>query len=213
MTTIDCIGQVCPIPVIRTKKALQAMGEAGGVVTVLVDNDLSRQNLQKMANGMGLQNEYVQKENSVIEVTIVMGEGCAVDQQATSPSLNTSATSNSNSDPNPNTGIVVAIGRDTMGEGSQELGKILIKGFIYSLKELTPTPTHILFFNSGINLATSDSNSLEDLRELEKSGTSILICGTCTNYYGVSEKIGVGEITNMYGIVTAMAGAKRVINI
>ena len=197
MTNIDCTGQVCPIPVIRAKKALVAMGEAGGVVALLVDNDIARQNLQKMATGLGYQSDYVQKENGIVEVTIVAGEGCAVDSCA----------------PGVDSGLVVAIGRDTMGEGSPELGHILIKGFIYALKELVPPPTHILFFNSGSYLTGSDSNSLEDLRGLEATGTVILTCGTCADYYGITEKIAVGEIANMYGIVTAMAGAKRIINI
>ncbi|HZK54983.1 MAG TPA: sulfurtransferase-like selenium metabolism protein YedF [Desulfosporosinus sp.] len=197
MTNIDAIGQVCPIPVIRAKKALEAMGAAGGVVAILVDSDISRQNLQKMATGLGYQSEYMQKENGIIEVTIVAGEGCAVEKPVT----------------DEDSGLVVAIGRDTMGQGSQELGKILIKGFIYALKELTPPPTHVLFFNSGVSLAISDSNSMEDLRELEAAGVIVLICGTCTNYYDLTEKIGVGEITNMYGLVTVMAGAKRIINI
>lgn len=197
MTNIDCLGQVCPIPVIRAKKALEGMGEAGGVVAVLVDNDIARQNLQKMATGLGYQSEYEQRENGNIEVTIVAGEGCAVESCAT----------------DGDSGLVVAIGRDTMGEGSQELGQILVKGFIYALKELAPPPTHILFFNSGSYLTSSNSNSLEDLRALEAAGTVILTCGTCTNYYEITEKLGVGEIANMYGIVTAMAGAKRLINI
>ncbi|EHQ87430.1 sulfurtransferase-like selenium metabolism protein YedF [Desulfosporosinus youngiae] len=197
MTQIDATGQVCPIPVIKAKKALEEMGEAGGVVAVLVDNDIARQNLQKMATGLGYQSEYVQKENGIVEVTIVAGEGCVVDNCATSE----------------DSGLVVAIGRDTMGEGSQELGQILIKGFIYALRELAPPPSHILFFNSGAYLTSSDSNSLEDLRALEAAGTVIMTCGTCTNYYEITEKLGVGEVANMYGIVTVMAGAKRLINI
>lgn len=199
MTNIDCAGQVCPIPVIRAKKALASLGEAGGVVTVLVDNDIARQNLQKMATGLGYQSDYVQKENGIIEVTMVAGEGCAVDSCA--PGADSESE------------LVVAIGRDTMGEGSPELGHILIKGFIYALQELAPPPTHILFFNSGSYLTSSDSNSLEDLRSLEAAGTIILTCGTCADYYGITEKLAVGEIANMYGLVTAMAGAKRIINI
>ncbi|MEL1133711.1 sulfurtransferase-like selenium metabolism protein YedF [Desulfitobacterium sp. THU1] len=197
MTTIDALGQVCPIPVIRTKKAIEGLGEEGGVVAVLVDNDIARQNLQKMASGMGLQSEYTQKENGVIEVTIVVGEGCVLENDQTAE----------------DSGLVIAIGRDTMGEGSEELGRILLKSFIFSLRELTPPPTHLLFFNSGAQLTSSDSNSLEDLKAMADQGTSIQTCGTCTNYYGISDKLGVGEIANMYGIVTIMAGAKRLINI
>jgi len=197
MAHIDATGQVCPIPVIRAKKALKEFGDAGGVVAVLVDNDLARQNLQKMATGLGYQSEYTQKENNIIEVTIVAGEGCAVEEQVTDEA----------------SGLVVAISRDTMGEGSEELGRILLKGFIFALRELTPPPTHILFFNSGAYLTSKESNSLEDLLALEAAGTLIQTCGTCTNYYEITENLGVGEIINMYGIVTAMASAKRIINI
>lgn len=197
MNHIDCLGQVCPIPVIKAKKALEGLGEAGGVVTVLVDNDIARQNLQKMATELGYQSEYEQRENGNIQVTIVAGEGCAVESGAKEG----------------DSGLVVAIGRNTMGEGSQELGQILIKGFVFALRELVPPPTHVLFFNSGVRLTSSDSNCLEDLRALEAAGTVILTCGTCTNYFEITEKLGVGEIANMYGIVTAMAGAKRLINI
>lgn len=197
MIQVDAIGQACPIPVIKAKKALQELGEAGGVVVVLVDSDISRQNLQKMATGLGYQSEYMPKENGIIEVTIVAGAGCAVVSQSS----------------DDGSGLVVAVSRDTMGEGSQELGKILIKGFIFALKELNPPPTHIVFFNSGAFLTSSDSNSLEDLRALEAAGTVVLTCGTCTNYYEITEKLGVGQIANMYDIVTTMAGAKRLINI
>lgn len=115
MATIDALGQVCPIPVIRAKKAIEGLGEEGGVIEILVDNDIARQNLQKMASEMGLQSEFAQKENGVIEVTIVAGEGCVLE--------NDLATEDS--------GLVVAIGRDTMGEGSEELGRILLKSFIF----------------------------------------------------------------------------------
>lgn len=81
------------------------------------------------------------------------------------------------------------------------------------MRELTPPPTHLLFFNSGAHLTSSVSNSLEDLMAMAEQGTNIQTCGTCTNYYGISDKLGVGEIANMYSIVTIMAGAKRLINI
>jgi len=207
MITIDALGQVCPIPVIRAKKALEELGPEGGVVTVLVDNDISRQNLQKMAEGMGLQSEYRTKEPGVIEVTIVAGAGCAVDAGKAGEAEEAGEKEDIQS------GLVVAISRNTMGEGSEELGKILLKGFIYSLRELNPAPEKILFFNSGAFLTSSDSNSLEDLKALAENGTTILTCGTCVNYYGLGDKLAVGEIINMYGIVTAMAEAKRLINI
>ena len=103
--------------------------------------------------------------------------------------------------------------RYTMGEGAEELGKILIKGFIYSLTELSTPPKFLIFLNSGAYLTSDGANTIEDLEKLEKMGTEILTCGTCINYYGLKDKPAVGTITNMYGITERMASAGNVINI
>jgi sulfur relay (sulfurtransferase) complex TusBCD TusD component (DsrE family) len=44
-------------------------------------------------------------------------------------------------------------------------------------------------------------------------GVEILVCGTCTNHFGITEKIGVGTISNMFDITEAMLGPSRVISI
>jgi len=110
-------------------------------------------------------------------------------------------------------GLVVAISADSMGRGSDELGKILVKAFIYSLTELATPPDALVFFNSGARLATNESNTIEDLRSLEEKGTKLLICGTCVNYYGFKDKLAVGSVSNMSEIAQTMANAANVINI
>ena len=39
----------------------------------------------------------------------------------------------------------------------------------------------------------------------------ILTCGTCLNFYGLTDKLAVGRVTNMYDIVEKLAGAAQVI--
>ena len=112
----------------------------------------------------------------------------------------------------PSGGLVVAIGRDTMGEGAEELGKILIKGFIYALSELSVPPESVIFFNSGARLTSGDANTIDDLKKLEAKGTAILTCGTCVGYYGLSAPA-IGDIADMYAITGKMANAKNVVNI
>ena len=107
-------------------------------------------------------------------------------------------------------GPIVVISRDTMGEGAEELGKILIKSFIYSLTELPVPPRYVIFFNSGARLASCDSNTIDDLKKLEQKGTEILTCGTCVNYYGLQDKTAVGSIANMYGITEKIASAGNI---
>jgi len=111
------------------------------------------------------------------------------------------------------TGLVVVIGSDTMGNGADELGKILIKSFIYSLTALEIPPTHMIFLNSGALLTSNEANTIDDIRSLEEKGTAVLTCGTCVNFYNLQDKLAVGVIGNMYEIAEIMASADKVINI
>ena len=86
-----------------------------------------------------------------------------------------------------------------MGDGERELGQILIKGFISTIKELDPLPEKIIFLNSGVKLATKE-DIIFYLKELEEQGVEILLCGTCVDYYELQAEVGVGEISNMFEI-------------
>ncbi|MCL1873009.1 MAG: sulfurtransferase-like selenium metabolism protein YedF [Clostridiales bacterium] len=121
----------------------------------------------------------------------------------------TKTTTNSNQ----TKGVVVVISRDTMGEGAMELGKILIKSFIYSLTELHSPPKCVIFLNSGAYLTSAGSNTIDDLKELENKGVEILTCGTCVNYYELQDKLAVGAVTDMVSITARMDTARNIINI
>ena len=53
--------------------------------------------------------------------------------------------------------------------------------------------------------------ALEDLKAMADRGVEILTCGTCLNFYGLTERLAVGGVTNMYTIVEKLSGADRVI--
>ena len=113
--------------------------------------------------------------------------------------------------PDARDNTVVVINSDRMGSGNDELGKVLIKGFIFAITQLDTLPKTMLFYNGGATLTTEGSDSLEDLKSLEAQGVQILTCGTCLDYYGLKEKLVVGTVTNMYSIVETMAGAGKII--
>ena len=69
----------------------------------------------------------------------------------------------------------------------------------------------ILFYNGGAFLTCEGSESLEDLKSLEAQGVEIRTCGTCLNFYGLTEKLQVGDVTNMYDIAERMSKADRII--
>ena len=98
-----------------------------------------------------------------------------------------------------------------MGSGNDELGKVLIKGFIFAVTQLDELPEQMLFYNGGAVLTCEEADTLEDLKNLEAQGVEILTCGTCLDYYGLKEKLQVGSVTNMYAIVEAMSRADEII--
>ena len=223
MKTIDVMGKPCPIPVIEAKKAL-AEPETEGVL-VKVDNITAVQNLEKMANGYGYRFSFEEKAKDAYEVAInrdgkkppeagaeieaeaAAGVAAGAGAAAVSGELGMLPCDTGSA------GLAVAIGRDAMGDGSEELGKILIKGFIYALSELPVPPKYVIFFNSGAHLTSEGSNTVDDLKKLEGKGTEILTCGTCVNYYGLKDKLAVGAITDMYGITERLASAAKIMNI
>jgi selenium metabolism protein YedF len=196
MEIINVLGKPCPIPVIEAKKALRKAAP-GETLRVLVDNDVSRQNLEKMAAGLGCPSAYEVQGDGNILVSITAAAG-----PAAAPAVSGGGQ-----------GLVVAIGKNTLGAGDDELGAILIKGFIYSLTELETPPETLLFFNSGVRLTTEGSSAIKDLKTLEAQGTIISSCGTCLDFYKLKEKLAVGGVTNMYAIVAAQADAAKVINV
>lgn len=195
MITINAVGQPCPMPVVRAKQALARLPAEGGSIQVLVDNHVATENLRRMAESAGHVYHLEPQGETQYTVTITAGSG---------PQSGPSAAPMTGFTPAQAGASVVAIGQDCMGQGSEELGKILIKGFIYALAQLDTPPAALLFFNAGITLALDGANTVDDLRALAGRGTSILLCGTCIDYYQAREKIAVGEIVNMMDIVSWM---------
>ncbi len=203
MILVNAMGDACPIPVVKTRNAIRDLGGAG-VVQTLVDNEIAVQNLTKMANqkGYGVQSEK-QATNRFL-VTLTVGEGMespAAVEPATCPAPAAGAGRN----------VVVAVSSGVMGEGNDELGEVLMKGFLYALSQQDQLPRTLLFYNGGAALTCEASPSLTDLKSLEAQGVEILTCGTCLNFNGLTEKLRVGTVTNMYTIVEKLTQADLVV--
>jgi selenium metabolism protein YedF len=197
------MGDACPIPVVKTKKAMQAMSEPD-TLEVLVDNEIAVQNVTKMAKSSGgdVSSEKIgEKEfRVVIKMSQVMTELKAQEKESEEVCM-----------PDRRKDTVVVISSDRMGSGNDELGKVLLKGFIFATTQLDELPRTMLFYNGGARLTSEGSDSLEDLKNLEAQGVEIMTCGTCLDYYGLKEKLQVGSVTNMYSIVETMNNAAKVI--
>lgn len=198
MITVNAMGDACPIPVIKTKKALQELN-GPEVVEVLVDNEIAVQNVTKMATAQGGEVSSEKLGEKEFKVTISM-------QGAVKEAEEVCACSEDKKGD-----MIVVVSSDRMGSGNDPLGKVLMKGFIFAVTQLDELPKKILFYNGGATLTVEGSDSLEDLKSLEAQGVEILTCGTCLDYYEVKDKLAVGSVTNMYSIVESMAEAGKII--
>lgn len=187
---VNALGKPCPLPVIAAKKAIQELPAEGGQVDVLVDNEVAVKNVTKMAAGNGYQvKNEADGDNQLLHIAVT--EKSAQTQKET--------------------GSVIVFGHNVMGGGDDELGKILMKSYIYSLTELTTPPEQLLFFNGGAFLTTEGSDVLDDLKTLEDKGAQISTCGTCVDFYDMKDKVAIGDITNMYAIAEVMSQSDRTI--
>jgi selenium metabolism protein YedF len=191
---VDARGKACPLPVVIANKALQDR-QGNEEVQVYVDNDIAVQNVKRMAASKGL--EVAVTEGDGYFVLTIAGD---IKEEAQAPVVcgcerNT----------------VVAVTSATMGSGSEELGKLLMKGFIYALSQQETLPKAILFYNGGASIPTEGSVSLEDLKAMEAQGVEIYTCGTCLDFYGLKDKLAVGSVTNMYSIVELLSQADHII--
>lgn len=203
MIKVNAIGDACPIPVVKTKNAIRELG-GSGVVEVSVDNEIAVQNLLKMAKQKEYEASFEKKSNTEYIVTVNVNGGEASEAK---PVTKTTV----KSDEIKLKETIVVIDSDKMGDGDEEFSKTLLKGFIYALSSQNIPPAKILFYNTGVRITTEGSASIEDLKVLENAGAKIYSCGACLNNYGLTEKLLVGEVTNMYDIVSYLMEADLVI--
>ncbi len=201
MLTVNAIGDACPIPVVKTKKAIEAL-TADETVVVLVDNETALQNVTKAARTMGFEVQQETVSDKEFKITIQVVKGVAAPAEE-APAACCCEGYKKN--------YVVAVSSDKMGEGREELGKVLIKAFFFALTQQDELPGTIIFYNGGVKLSTEGSPVLEDLKNLAAQGVEVISCGTCLNFYQLSEKLAVGEISNMYDIVEHLRKADVVV--
>ena len=192
---LDARGLACPKPVINTKKELDNINQ--GVVVVTVDNEMAKENILKLAKSMNHEANVLKSEKDLICIEIIKGENVIIEEKSQESLSDT----------------CIFISSDKIGNGNDELGHVLMKGYIYTLTESKPYPKSILFVNSAIKLTTENEATVENLKLLQDAGVEILSCGTCLDYYGLKDDLKVGTVTNMYTIVETMNNSAKTISI
>lgn len=182
--TVDALGDKCPVPVVKAKKALGTIDT--GTLTMLVDNETSVKNLESFAKSQKCGVESQQLAEEKYEVKIVKTEESAA----------VAVEGGAGVGPR-----VIVVPGSVMGHGDDELGDVLIKAFMFAVTQQDDLPDSMLFYNGGVKLTCEGSPVLDDLKKLADAGVEILSCGTCLKHYDIEDKLAVGEVTNMYVIV------------
>jgi selenium metabolism protein YedF len=195
---IDARGLSCPAPVLETKAAVESRHP--GRIEVLVDNEPARQNVARFLESQG----YRTQVDQYGALYTVIGNGG--DSKPESTPVGTASSGDGKK-------VMVMVAADRMGNGDDGLGAKLMISFIKTLKEMGGELWRLVFVNSGVKLTIDGAGTLQDLKDLEAEGLTILVCGTCLDHFDLLENKQVGQTTNMLDIVTAMQLADKVINI
>lgn len=200
--SLDCQGLPCPQPVLKAKGVLEDQAPERLIITV--DNEAAKENVSRFLTTHGYE-VSTEKNGSDFVVTAckTATEECEVCK----------IMSNQEIEELDNQKVLIFIASDVMGVGDDELGSSLMFNFLSTLKELGNDLWRIVMVNGGVKLAVKDSRCLDALQELEKNGVSILVCGTCLEFFGLTAQKGVGDVTNMLDIVTSFQLATKTIRV
>ncbi len=193
MKTIDCRNMACPMPVVTVKRALQE--SPGETLKVLLDDGPPRENVTRFAVNRG----FVVDESPIDEGYAILisgsgGEALAIKKEKSGET-------------------VMLIASDRLGDGPEELGRLLMKNFIITLVEVPEAPDRMLFVNSGALLTTEGSEALEALDRLGNRGVEIATCGVCLDFFKRKDKLRAGTVTNMFFIAESLLKAGSVIRL
>ncbi len=194
---MDALGKPCPQPVVLVKKALE---QGASKVEVLVDNAVSASNVKRFLEGQGFS---VTEELHGADF-IIRGTGSPVHAQE--PRTPKAAEA-------PGKGFAVLVASGTLGSPDETLGEALMKAFLSNLADRAEAPLAVALMNGGVLLALEGTSTCESLAKLEGKGVNVLVCGTCTKHFGVTEKVGAGCISNMMEITDTLLSAPRILTI
>ncbi len=202
MKVIDVRGKKCPMPLVETKRALKE-SEMNELIKVILDSENSVKNVTKYLKDNHIQIKE-QQSGKIYELLFKKEGSQPIIEEAESYCSTEDKTSDN---------FIIVFGKDRLGEGSDDLGNMLIGGMLTTLVETDRVPDKMIFINSGINLVVENSPVLNLLRKLENNGCELLACGTCLDYFGKTENLKVGRVSNMLEILEAMTSYSKVINI
>ncbi len=201
MKIIDCKGMICPMPLIETRKAIResAIGED---LQVIVDNETSFNNVSHFLNDNGYVFNYT-KDGNTYSISFKINKIDSKKEEVKPIIENNKASKSQNH--------IIVLNSNKMGTGDDDLGKLLMKGYLNTIDQLDALPLEIICYNSGVTLAEKGTDSAQTLKKIENQGVKITLCGTCVDFFGLKEKLEVGTISNMLYIAGKLSSGIQIV--
>ncbi len=207
--TLDMRGYLCPQPLIKTRRLWKTLA-AGEQFQVLVDNDIAHLNLVSFLDDQGAA-PSVQKEGDDCWVIVATRAADSAISNATVMTKQTANTTLSIALGQQPASYIVVLKSDCMGHGDDDLGRLLVKGYLNTLRELDNKPSAIILYNGGALVANQGSGSEATLKALEEDGVDVIVCGACVDFFAIKETLAAGRISNMYEIAEKIAHTGHVV--
>lgn len=186
MIEIDARKLECPKPVLLVKEEADKGTEA---IRACVDNEVAAGNVTRFFESRGYESSREDRAEGIY-ITGKKSGGPAAALKS-----------------EPRTAILFT--SDKIGAPSDGLGEVLMKAYLGTLSKSATPPSVIALMNEGVKMGLPEASTFDTLRELETMGTKILICGTCTKHFGITEAITIGTISNMFEISEAVFGTDK----
>ncbi len=195
MIKINVKNKPCPIPVIETKKAIEA--NPNQKIEIELTSVASKENVLRFLKSQNYESKII-SENE--DQYLIEGKPATIIENV----------KENNNSKLVNKVIYVA---DNKIGTTEDLGKLLLRAFIATIKEADEIPNKIIFVNKGVEVTCDCEDAILDLKELAEMGVEIYSCGTCLNYFGKIDSLGVGKIGNAYDTMNALQTADSVIRL
>ncbi|MGQ9706161.1 MAG: sulfurtransferase-like selenium metabolism protein YedF [bacterium] len=189
---IDVRGVPCPTPVIMTKQVIK---EGLKNIEVLSDNRTSVENIKRLAVNEGYSYKVIENPDETILLKLEKEEKLVKEEKEF------------------NINTVILIDSDKIGKGDEELGKILMKSFLECIKTTDKVISRMILIHSAVRLTTVWMEFVELLKEIEKKGIEILVCGICLDFYNLKNDLKVGRVTNFFEVTEILLSKDRIIKI
>lgn len=190
MKKIDCGGLTYLKTIRAIKEYFNSIGEGEAIISVT--DDLERSNAIRFAIHQGYQVEENYKEDRFL--IHVEKRGCLYFEE-------------------DDDFFSILVMNDKLGNGDDEIGRILMKEYFEALNECNKLPKEILILNEGVKLFDETSEVSKELELLYKKGVTILVNDTSLKHYGLEGCVTFGEVINMYHMVTAINKSKHLIRL